>query len=77
MAASIVNMGAFAGGATIPILVGNVLDKYSTLLSGVDLYRSGFLICLILNAIGLAVSFLVKETRCRNVYFDSEAKVAD
>jgi sugar phosphate permease len=77
MAASIVNMGAFAGGATVPILVGNILDKYNGILTGADLFRRGFLICLILNGIGLAVSFLVKETGCKNVYFDSKIKAAD
>ncbi len=72
MAISFINLGSFLGGAIVPILVGIILDNYSGILTGVDLFRRGFLICLVLNGIGLATTFLVKETGCRNTYFNRQ-----
>ena len=68
MAISVVNLGGFLGGAIVPVLVGNVFDRYQGIFSGIMLYRKGFMICIIVNLIALAVSMFVKETKCKNIY---------
>ncbi len=70
MALSVVNLGAFLGGAAVPILVGHIFDRYQGLLNDIELFQKGFIICLILNGIALAASILIKETRCKNIYFN-------
>jgi sugar phosphate permease len=68
MAVSVVNLGCFLAAAVVPILIGIYFDKYQGVLSGIYLYRKGFSICLILNAVALEASFFVKETHCRNIW---------
>ncbi len=68
IAMSVINTGAFAGGALVPVLIGFIFDSYKGILSGIELYRAGFIPCLVINAVALMASFLVKETRCRNIY---------
>lgn len=68
MAVSVVNFGCFLAAAVVPMLIGIIFDKYQGVLSGICLYRKGFSICLVLNAVALLTSFFINETHCRNIW---------
>jgi len=70
IAMSIVNIGGFLGGAVLPTMIGNVFDTYVGIWSYQEIYQRAFLYCFIAVAIGFIATFFVKETRCRNIYFD-------
>lgn len=67
---SIVNMGGFVGAALIPVIIGKYLDNHSSELILSEAYQNGFKVCLVSMIIGTVVSFLIKETHCRNIYND-------
>lgn len=68
IATSIVNMGGFVGAAILPVILGNVIDRYGHLLEAADLYHRAFLFCLLFATLSLMGSLLVKETHCQNIY---------
>lgn len=68
IAMSVINAGAFVGGALIPVLAGYILDSSAGALSGIDLYRRGLTPFLLINGLALVLSFFIKETGCRNIY---------
>lgn len=68
MAVSVVNLGAYIGGAIVPVIVGYMIDKYQGILTGIYLYRKGFMVCLVLNAVAFIASLFIKETHCRNIW---------
>jgi nitrate/nitrite transporter NarK len=65
---SVVNMGGFVGAAFIPVIIGNYFDKHIHLYSMKELYQRGFKICVLALAVGLLISFFIKETNCRNIH---------
>jgi len=70
IAMSIVNIGGFLGGAVLPTMIGNIFDTYVGIWTYQEIYQRAFLYCFIAVAIGFIATFFVKETRCRNIYFD-------
>lgn len=70
IAMSIVNIGGFLGGAVLPTMIGNVFDTYVGIWSYQEIYQRAFLYCFIAVAIGFIATFFVKETRCKNIYFE-------
>lgn len=58
---AVVNMGGFFGSAVIPTLVGKQLDNGMS-------YMGAFKIAYVCIVIGFLLTFLVKETNCRNIY---------
>ena len=70
IAMSIVNIGGFLGGAVLPTMIGNVFDTYVGIWSYREIYQRAFLYCFIAVAMGFIATFFVKETRCKNIYFE-------
>lgn len=68
---SIVNMGGFFGGAILPPILGKIFDTYGGTMEATELYQKAFLYCFAFAAVGYVFTFLVKETRCKNIYADS------
>ncbi len=68
MAVAVVNTGAFIGGAIGPVIFGIFLDKLIGIETGIELYRYSMMFCVVVNLIGLMVSFLVKDTKCKNIH---------
>ncbi|OPJ54703.1 MFS transporter [Alkalithermobacter paradoxus] len=64
---SVVNMGGFLGGAILPPIIGNALDKYSLILDIQSSYQRAFTYAFVSVFIGFVASFLVKETNCKNI----------
>ena len=64
---SVVNAGTFLGGSALPVLVGLIIDRYESLLPPAELYALAFLGCFFSALLGLVLSFMVKETGCRQV----------
>lgn len=74
IAMSIVNIGGFLGGAVLPTMIGSVFDTYVGIWSYQEIYQRAFLYCFIAVLIGFIATFFVKETRCKNIYFDLKEK---
>lgn len=81
MAVSVVNTGCFIGTALMQPLFGWIADRTwdGTIVDGIRVYSSadyhnGFLLMLVFIGVGLVGSFLVRETRCRNITVDSSIK---
>ncbi|WP_136808112.1 MFS transporter [Desulfosediminicola flagellatus] len=81
MAVSVVNTGCFIGTALMQPLFGWIADSTwdGTIVDGIRVYSSadyhnGFLLMLVFIGVGLVGSFLVRETRCRNITVDSSIK---
>ncbi len=70
IATSFVNTGAFIGAAALPVILGFVVDSYFDLLPPAALYQRAFLFCAVAAGISLAATLAVKETYCRNIYYD-------
>lgn len=71
MGMSVVNMGAFIGGAIGPAVFAALLNQSAT---GVGLYRPAMIFLSVLGIAGYIASLFAKETKCRNVYYDDEDK---
>ncbi|WP_026478972.1 MFS transporter [Alkaliphilus transvaalensis] len=69
---SIVNIGGFFGGAVLPPILGRVFDTYGGTLEAVQLYQKAFMYCFIFAVVGYLFTFLVKETRCKNIFMINE-----
>ena len=65
---AVVNSGGIFGAAVIPLIFGEILDKYSNILGNQQLYNKAFMSCLVSVAVGYAFLFFIKETNCRNIY---------
>ena len=74
IAMGIVNIGGFLGGAVLPTLIGSVFDRYVGVWSYEAIYQRAFLYCLITVVVGFLATFLVTETRGRNIYFELQKK---
>lgn len=75
MATSVVNVGGFLGAAIVQPLVGKMMDLLWTgeMAGGVRLYsegnyRTGLLLMFGCAILGWVSTFLIRETRCRNVW---------
>ncbi|HAG23095.1 MAG TPA: MFS transporter [Synergistaceae bacterium] len=69
IAIALLNMTTFMGIALFPPLMGAVMDLSAGLPAWVG-YRRAFMTCLVSAVIGLALASRMKETRCRNIYFE-------
>lgn len=67
-----VNTGGFLGAALLPALMGMYIDGAGQTLSAVNLYQNAFIYCFIAVVISTIAIFLIKETRCRNIWQESE-----
>lgn len=74
IAMSIVNIGGFLGGAVLPTMIGRVFDNYVGVWTYQEIYQRAFLYCFIAVLIGFIATFFVKETRCKNIYFELKEK---
>ena len=68
-ATSLVNTGGFLGTALFQPLVGAVLDR-SAGDAAIDSYRSAAAVLAVIALTGVASGFLLRETRCRNVWVE-------
>lgn len=69
MGMSVVNMGAFIGGAIGPAVFASLLNQSA---SGLAMYRPAMIFLSVACIVGYIVSLFAKETKCRNVYFDGK-----
>jgi sugar phosphate permease len=75
IAMGVVNTSGFLGSAILQVLLGKILDMKwdKVLINGVriyslDAYRIAFCICFVTTLMGLGAAFLIKETKCRNIF---------
>ncbi|AKN31879.1 MFS transporter [Clostridium carboxidivorans P7] len=66
MATGVVNCVGFLGAAVIPVVMGNILDKYKNV-PAVG-YEKAYFVLIILMAVSTAASFFSAETRGKNIY---------
>ncbi|KXZ40791.1 Sugar phosphate permease [Alkalithermobacter thermoalcaliphilus JW-YL-7 = DSM 7308] len=64
---SVVNTGGFLGAAILPPVIGNILDKYSSVMDIQLLYQRAFIYAFISVIISLIASLFIKETNCKNI----------
>jgi sugar phosphate permease len=72
-ATSMVNTGGFLGTALFQPLVGAVLDR-SAGGAAIDSYRSAAAVLAVIALTGVASGFLLRETRCRNVWQEGASR---
>lgn len=66
MATGVVNCTGFLGAAVIPVVMGNILDKYKD--APAVGYEKAYFVLIVLIAISTAASFFAPETRGQNIY---------
>lgn len=73
---SVINIGGFVGAALVPVIIGNIIDKYKGIMDMQQLYVKSFLFCFLSVAFGFICIFFIKETGCRNIssYLGKQAK---
>ncbi|MGH9578828.1 MAG: MFS transporter, partial [Terriglobales bacterium] len=69
-ATSLVNTGGFLGTALFQPMVGWVLDRFGAGVA-LDGYRIAATVLSAIALCGVAAAFLIRETRCRNVYVEA------
>jgi len=69
IAIALLNMTTFMGIALFPPLMGAVMDLSAGLPAWI-VYRRAFMTCFVAAVIGLILASRMKETRCRNIYFE-------
>ena len=74
-ATSIVNMASFVFAGLMPVICGIIIDAK---LAAGDLpevaYQKGFMVCLVASLLSLGFAFFMKETNCKNIYYDAEER---
>lgn len=70
MATGVVNCVGFLGAAVIPVVMGNILDKYKNV-PAVG-YEKAYFVLIILMAVSTAASFFSAETRGKNIYQEKQ-----
>ena len=70
MGMSVVNMGAFIGGAIGPAVFASLLNQSAT---GLAMYRPAMIFLSAVCIVGYIVSLFAKETKCRNIYYDGKS----
>lgn len=71
---AVVNMGGFVGSAVVPLLMGRVLDALLPAGSAAVAYRWAWMVCVGAVTVGFVAALFITETRCRNVYFELQAR---
>jgi len=66
MATGVVNCIGFLGAAVIPVVMGNILDKYKN--APAIGYEKAYFVLIILMAVSTAASFFSTETKGKNIY---------
>ncbi len=66
---SVINMGSFLWTAFITTTMGNIIEAMQAQ-PALAQYRAAFVFCLACSALGLVCTFLMPETRCRNITMD-------
>ncbi len=69
VAMSVINMGSFLWTAFITTTMGNIIEAMQAQ-PALAQYRAAFVFCLACSALGLVCTFLMPETRCRNITMD-------
>ncbi len=72
-----VNFVGMLASAVMPTLCGVMLDHFSINYSGAQLYQNAFAPCMALSAVAFVLSLCLKETGCRNRYYEFVAPPAD
>ncbi len=66
IATGVVNCIGFLGAAVVPVVMGNILDKYAD--SPAIGYEKAFLFLIVIIAVSFAATFITTETRATNIY---------
>lgn len=69
-----INTFALLGGSFFINVVGILINHYSASLSGAALYQKAFLFLMAAEIVCLIAIFATKETHCKNIYADLQAK---
>ena len=73
MATSVANLGGFAAAGILQPLVGWVLDVTGGKSGGAGNFNAALLVFALFTATGLAGALFIRETRCRNIWRESDA----
>jgi MFS family permease len=73
MATSVANLGGFAAAGILQPLVGWVLDVTGGQSGGAGNFNAALLVFALFAATGLAGALFIRETRCRNIWRESDA----
>lgn len=65
-----VNFTGMIASASMPTLCGVVLDKFALQHAGAALYQRAFTVCVVLAVIAFVLSLCLRETGCRNRYYE-------
>lgn len=76
------NTGVFLGPVVLQPLFGYMLDLHGIMSEGsrvypLEAYQAGFILCLLTSAVIIAGAFLLKETRCQNIWATAEGGSAE
>ena len=71
---STVNVTGMLASAVMPTLLGALLDRYALEASGGALYQKAFIPCIVMAAVAVVFSLLIRDSGCRNRYYDLIAK---
>lgn len=70
VAVTAVNFTGMICSAFMPTVCGALIDKNAVNYSGAALYQRVFLMCIILSAVAFVICLLLKETHCKNRYYE-------
>ena len=74
IAVSTVNVVGMLAASVMPTILGALLDKNASTLSGGALYEKAFFPCIIIALVGVVVSFFIKDSGCKNRYMEWNQK---
>ena len=70
VAVTAVNFTGMVCSAFMPTVCGAMIDKNALTYSGAALYQRVFLMCIILSAVAFVICLCLKETHCKNRYYE-------
>lgn len=75
------NTGVFLGPVVLQPLFGYMLDLHGIVVEGtrvypLEAYQAGFMLCLLASAVITVGAFLLKETRCQNIWSPTKSRLS-